>query len=193
MAARITSEKFCCDFCHQADHIVCRQKGRGRLSGEQIALYLAARISRAGDAMPALARAGWAIRRLLDTHHVHEGGLPEFLERTAAVDGEIQQYVDRPQGAEFVALADLFWSRLSDLDASHPITRAGFAWDLWQKLDLSGETARIEGGSGRCKDRHPHDRGSAKPARFRVSAAGRRAKLRDGCRTVAPVLHRRRK
>ncbi len=123
----------------------------GRLSGEQIALYLAARFNRAGDAMPALARAGWAMRRLLDTHRVldahgvHTGRLAEFLGRTAVADGDTQYHVDRPQGEEFAALETLFWAQLSELHASHPITRAALAWDLWQKLGLSGEAARIEG------------------------------------------------
>lgn len=117
-----------------------------RLTEDRIALYLAARITRARDQMPAFARAGWAHRRLMDRQEVASGGLAAFLGRTLVNNPAAQPLpVDRPQGAEFAALEAQFWAGLSDLDDSHPITRAGFAWQLWARLALSGETARIEG------------------------------------------------
>jgi len=117
----------------------------GGLSAEQIALYLAARISRAGDNAPAMARAAWAMRRLLDPRKMRTGGLAEFLGRGSVADDEIQRHINRPQGEEFAALETLFWAQLSELHASHPITRAAFSWHLWQQMGLSGETAWIEG------------------------------------------------
>ena len=116
-----------------------------RLTEDRIALYLAARISQARDQMPAFERANWAYRRLTDRQSVIPGQLAAFLGRTP-VDAPAEHLpVDRPQGTEFAALEAEFWASLSDMSHSHPITRAGFAWQLWNRLDLSGETNRIEG------------------------------------------------
>ncbi|MFV2054160.1 hypothetical protein [Aliiroseovarius sp. YM-037] len=116
-----------------------------RLSADRIALYLAARITRAGDDMPAFARAGWAMRRLSDGQPISTDGLADLLGRATLDDATARDLVDRPQGAEFAALEERFWSSLSDLAESHPITRGAYAWHLWHQLDLSGEAARIEG------------------------------------------------
>lgn len=122
-----------------------------RLSADRIALYLAARITRAGDDMPAFARAGWAMRRLSDGQPVNRGGLADLLGRAPLEDPDSRKLVDRPLGAEFAALEDRFWSALSDLADSHPITRGAYAWHLWHQLDLSGEVARIEGAVAAAK------------------------------------------
>ena len=117
-----------------------------RLTEDRIALYLAARLSRARDQMPAFARAGWAHRRLLDRQEAAPGQLAAFLGRTLITGPAMPPLpADRPQGAAFAALEEQFWAEMSDLTNSHPITRAGFAWQLWNRLELSGETARIEG------------------------------------------------
>ncbi|MGJ5620602.1 MarR family transcriptional regulator [Sulfitobacter sp. MF3-043] len=117
-----------------------------RLTEDRIALYLAARISHARDQMPAFERASWAYRRLTDRQEARPGQLADFLGRTPVKAPAADPLpVDRPQGTEFAALEAEFWDGLSDMSDSHPITRAGFAWQLWSRLDLSGETNRIEG------------------------------------------------
>lgn len=116
-----------------------------RLTEDRIALYLAARITRAADDMPGFARAGWAMRRLLDGAPPVPGSLGDFLGRGWVEGNPESQLIDRPQGVEFAALEQEFWAGLSELDKCHPLTRAGVSWLLWQRLDLSGDANRIEG------------------------------------------------
>ncbi|MCK0103905.1 hypothetical protein [Pseudohalocynthiibacter sp. F2068] len=137
-----------------------------RLTEDRIALFLAARITRAGSDIAGFARAGWAHRRLLDGQGALPGELGEFLGRVPVPEVAPRDLIERPQGAEFAALEDRFWAALAEMQENHPITRAAYAWALWHRFDLSGDTARIEGAVVVSKIGAENSRGGARFLQF---------------------------
>ena len=95
------------------------------LGPEKTALYRAPRLAGADEAQ-VLARASWAVRRLLGrgpAAEVDPRGFPGRTGVTAAQDPE----ADRPVGVELNALCEVPRAHHDQLGAAHAMTRAGIA------------------------------------------------------------------
>ena len=107
-----------------------------RIGPDRLALWVSLRLSGVQDDTTALARAGWAVRRLT-AGAGPEGDLPAFLDRrdpeTMAEGAE--PFADRAGG-----WLDLM-AQASDL---HPITRAGLGFHLWSLAGLGQHGDRME-------------------------------------------------
>lgn len=114
------------------------------LSADRLVLHDVLRVSMVADGHRDLATARWAFRRLgggPGPLSGGAGGLLAFLGRHAA-DTEAEglaEFSERPSGESFTALADRWTAALDD--GLHPITRAGLARALWDRLGLSGGSA----------------------------------------------------
>lgn len=107
-----------------------------RVSSDRLALWISMRLSGAQDDPEALARIGWAVRRLT-------GGpgpkvdLAAFLDRRDPenIEGSAERFEDRAGGwlAVMTAAANL-----------HPITRACMGFHLWSLAGLGRHGDRIE-------------------------------------------------
>jgi hypothetical protein len=106
------------------------------LGPEQIALY---RVLRSGshDAARDLARAAWAVRRLISGGGAHGAGGPltglhAFLGRTPVSQPCRPLGQEQAVGAELEAVNGQWLAALSGMKACHPLTRAGFAFAFWR-------------------------------------------------------------
>ncbi|MDD7972247.1 hypothetical protein [Roseinatronobacter alkalisoli] len=100
----------------------------GRVAPDRLALWVALRVSGVQDDTQALARLGWAVRRL-GGGPGPEAGLPEFLGRHDAVttDDAAGLFTERA-GA---------WEQLMKSAAHlHPVTRACMGYHLWALAGL---------------------------------------------------------
>lgn len=101
------------------------------VGADQIALYRTLRIA-SGDQAQVLARASWAVRRLLAGTHPRRDGLHEFLGRVE-VDAPMQvPGGERPLGGELVALSDQWAHALERFSDCHALTRAAFGFAVWR-------------------------------------------------------------
>lgn len=104
-----------------------------RLSGERIGLWAALRIGSIEDTEQALARAGWALRRL-SGGPPPGAGLAAFLER-AGEASDPGSGADLPNG-EAGTLADLA-DLLAQTEGLHPVVQGAFLFHAWRALDPS--------------------------------------------------------
>lgn len=107
-----------------------------RVGADRLALWLALRLSGAQEDAGALARVGWAVRRLTGGPGPADG-LAAFLDRrdpdSAAPDAD--RFADRAEG----------WSEvLAQAGELHPISRACMGFHLWNLAGLSQRGDRIE-------------------------------------------------
>jgi hypothetical protein len=99
-----------------------------RISADRLALWMALRLSGAQDDTSALARIGWAVRRLSGGPGP-ETNLADFLDRRDPVD--IADVTER-----FADRADSWLDLMSAAGNLHPITRACLGFHLWALAGL---------------------------------------------------------
>ncbi|MFT4151329.1 MAG: helix-turn-helix domain-containing protein [Paracoccaceae bacterium] len=141
-----------------------------RVTSDRLALWVALRLSGVQDDSVALARMGWAMRRLTQGP-MPEAGLMEFL-------GRHDHGHDRPEGSE--PLADRVESWLAVMRAArglHPLTRACLGFHLWPMAALGPEGDRLEAAVTAARIAAEDCRGGAF---FVPLASGGSAGLRDG-------------
>lgn len=97
-----------------------------RLSAERLGLWVTLRVGSTEDTEQALARSGWAVRRLTSGLAPAEG-LAGFLERLDLGEGEA--------GLDLTATADLA-EVLASVDGLHPVTQAAVAFQAWRVLGV---------------------------------------------------------
>ena len=142
-----------------------------RVSPDRLALWIALRLSGAQEDTAALARVGWAVRRLTGGPGP-EAGLADFLGRrdpeTIAEDAE--RFADR---------ADAWLDLITASRHLHPITRACLGFHLWTLAGLGQHDDRMEAAvtAGRIA-------GEGKGAVFAPLAMGGAGGLRAGGRPV---------
>ncbi|HDR27174.1 hypothetical protein, partial [Rhodovulum sp.] len=115
----------------------------GPAGREEIARHLAQALP-ADRHRPDIARAAWAVRRLLAApgppgelraflglHRVDSAALPEDLQ-------------PRPVGSDFDLAAAAFQHGMGALAPAHPLTRAAWGFELWHRAGLSAEGAVAE-------------------------------------------------
>ena len=107
-----------------------------RISQDRLALWISLRLSGVQDDTAALARVGWAIRRLTGGPGP-EQDLSAFLDRRDPenISDETEPFVDRASG-----WLDLM-GQATDL---HPITRACAGFHLWRLAGLGQHDDRLE-------------------------------------------------
>jgi hypothetical protein len=105
-----------------------------RIGADRLALWLALRLSGVQDDTAALARVGWAVRRLTGGPGP-EVDLSAFLDRRDPGNPLDETLADRAGGwlALMAGAVDL-----------HPITRAGMGFHLWEVAGLGQPGSRIE-------------------------------------------------
>lgn len=107
-----------------------------RVSADRLALWVSMRLSGAQDDPNALARVGWAVRRLTGGPGP-KGDLAAFLDRRDpdSIEDSAERFEDRAGGwlDVMAAAADL-----------HPITRACMGFHLWNLAGLGGHGHQIE-------------------------------------------------
>lgn len=127
----------------EAEALVRLSGGRMPVGG--VALFEAGRAMAGDDGSAAMLSAQWAFRRLRAGRVPDALDLPDFLGRTLSDAGGLGDMAQRPEGAEFAALADE-WAHLTGRVGAHPITRAASAFHIWTVLGLSGPEDRTEAG-----------------------------------------------
>ena len=107
-----------------------------RVSSDRLALWISMRLSGAQDDPNALARVGWAVRRLT-SGPAPEADLPAFLDRRDPenIEDSTERFADRAGGWLDVMAA------AGDL---HPITRACMGFHLWGLAGLGQHGDQIE-------------------------------------------------
>ncbi len=107
------------------------------LAPEKIALYRALRLA-GGDEAQALARAGWAIRRLVGQGPLAPEGLRVFLGRAEVAGAQNPDpEAGQPVGEELNALDVEFRAHHDQLDACHEMTRAACDLAFWRREGLT--------------------------------------------------------
>lgn len=109
-----------------------------RITADRLALWIALRLSGVQEDAAALARVGWAVRRLSGGPGP-EGGLPEFLGRH-----DPSQEITDPYGDPFAGRADSWQALMRSGAALHPITRACMGFHLWALAGLGQQGDRLE-------------------------------------------------
>ena len=107
-----------------------------RVSSDRLALWISMRLSGAQDDPNALARVGWAVRRLT-------GGPGPVADLAAFLDRRDPEHIEK--GAE--RLKDRAGAWLDVMAAArglHPITRACMGFHLWNLAGLGGHGERVE-------------------------------------------------
>ena len=107
-----------------------------RVSSDRLALWISMRLSGAQDDSNALARVGWAVRRLT-------GGPGPVADLAAFLDRRDPEHIEK--GAE--RLKDRAGAWLDVMAAArglHPITRACMGFHLWNLAGLGGHGDRVE-------------------------------------------------
>jgi hypothetical protein len=113
---------------------VLRDEGEW-LAPEQIALYRVLRVVSDDTAQP-LARASWAVRRLLSgatEGHDLPGDLAQFLGRAPVPDPQRITTGERPVVTELDALSERLRAADGALTACHPFTRAAHGFAMWRR------------------------------------------------------------
>lgn len=107
-----------------------------RIGGDRLALWVSLRLSGVQDDAAALARVGWAVRRLTGGPGP-EVDLPAFLDRRDPenLDDEAEPFADRAGG---------WLDLMSQADDLHPITRACMGFHLWILAGLGQHGNRME-------------------------------------------------
>lgn len=107
-----------------------------RISQDRLALWISLRLSGVQDDTTALARVGWAVRRLTGGPGP-EQDLAAFLDRRDPenLGDETEPFVDRASG----------WLNLMGQAADlHPITRAAMGFHLWRLVGLGQHGDQLE-------------------------------------------------
>lgn len=152
-----------------------------RIGPDRLALWIALRLSGVQDDTAALARVGWAVRRLTGGPGP-EPDLSAFLDRRDPknLGEEAEPFVD-PAGSWLELMA-----RAADL---HPITRASLGFHLWSlaglgqhgdRMEAAVTAARIAASEGRGAVFAPLAMGGAGGLRAGGSPADRLARWLDG-------------
>ena len=107
-----------------------------RVSSDRLALWIALRLSGAQDDAAALARVGWAVRRLTGGPQP-EIGLADFLDRRdpGTNPDDSERFTDR---------ADAWLDLMNAARHLHPITRACVGFHLWNLAGLGQSGNRVE-------------------------------------------------
>ena len=139
-----------------------------RVTPDRLALWIALRLSGAQEDTGALARAGWAVRRLTGGIGP-EQSLSDFLGRhdPETLDTDAERFADRADG----------WRDLmAEAGALHSISRACMGYHLWSLAGLGGHDDRMEAAvtAGRMAA------SEAKAAVFAPLAMGGAGSLRAG-------------
>lgn len=121
-----------------------------RVGAEQLALWQALHLAGVQPEPQALARAGWAFRRLSGGPGP-EAGLAAFLARHEVRDPDNREPGTRAllSDPEAGLLSDQIatWAEaMAEAEALHPVTRAGLGFQLWALAGLSGPAGVIEAG-----------------------------------------------
>jgi len=109
-----------------------------RITADRLALWIALRLSGVQEDAAALARVGWAVRRLTGGPGPG-GGLSEFLGRHDPTQDTIDPHAD-----PFADRADSWQALLLSGAALHPITRACMGFHLWALAGLGQQGDRLE-------------------------------------------------
>lgn len=109
-----------------------------RIAADRLALWIALRLSGVQEDAAALARVGWAVRRLSGGPGP-EGGLPAFLGRH-----DPTQETDDPYGDPFAGRADSWQALMQSGGTLHPVTRACMGFHLWALAGLGQTGDRLE-------------------------------------------------
>ena len=153
----------------------------GRIGPDRLALWMSLRLSGVQDDATALARVGWAARRLTGGP-APEASLADFLDRRDPehMQDEAESFADRAGGwLELMASA-------RDL---HPITRACMGYHLWSlaglgqngdRMEAAVTAARIAAGEGRGTIFAPVAMGGAGALRAGGPPAHRLVRWLDG-------------
>ncbi|GGE27246.1 hypothetical protein SAMN05421774_11316 [Gemmobacter megaterium] len=152
-----------------------------RISQDRLALWISLRLSGVQDDTAALARVGWAVRRLTGGPGP-EQDLAAFLDRRDPenISDETEPFVDRASG-----WLDLM-GQATDL---HPITRACAGFHLWRlaglgqhgdQMEAAVVAARIAASEGRGAVFAPLAMGGAEGLRAGGSPSDRLARWLDG-------------
>lgn len=161
-----------------------------RIGPDRLALWLSLRLSGVQDSTTALARVGWAVRRLTGGPGP-EIDLSAFLDRRdpEALGDEAEPFADRAGG----------WLDLMAQGADlHPITRACMGFHLWSlaglgdRMEAAVTAARIGASEGKGAVFAPMAMGGAGGLRAGGLPTGRLARWLDGmevaCRTAMRTL-----
>ena len=155
------------------------------ISQDRLALWISLRLSGVQDDTAALARVGWAIRRLTGGPGP-EQDLSAFLDRRDPenLSDETEPFVDRASG----------WLELMGQAADlHPITRACAGFHLWRlaglgqhddRMEAAVAAARIAASDGRGAVFTPLAMGGAGGLRSGGSPADRLSRWLDGMETA---------
>ena len=157
-----------------------------RISPDRLALWTALRLSGVQDNTAALARVGWAVRRLTGGPGP-EPDLSAFLDRRdpGNLNAEAEPFADRAGG-----WLDLM-AGAADL---HPVTRAGMGFHLWglaglgqhgDRMEAAVTAARIAASDGAGAIFAPLAMGGAGGLRAAGSPADRLARWLDGMETAS--------
>ena len=136
-----------------------------RVAPERLALWLSLRLAGAQEDAQALARAGWAMRRLSGGPGPEEG-LQAFLGRH-----------EPGQGAEPLGERIESWqSVMAHADGLHPLVRAAFGFHLWPMAGLGHQGERLEAAVTAARLAAIECRGGAIFAPLSLPGAGRGSK-----------------
>lgn len=156
-----------------------------RIGPDRLALWISLRLSGVQDDTAALARVGWAVRRLTGGPGP-EPDLSAFLDRRDPenLGHEAEPFADRAGGWLYLM------AQASDL---HPITRACMGFHLWSlsglgthgdRMEATVTAARIAASEGRGSIFAPLAMGGAGGLRAGGSLADRHARWLDGMQTA---------
>ncbi len=109
-----------------------------RITADRLALWIALRLSGVQEDAAALARVGWAVRRLSGGPGP-EADLPEFLGRHDPEQDTIDPFADPLAGR-----ADSWQAMMLSGATLHPITRACMGFHLWALAGLGQQDDRLE-------------------------------------------------
>lgn len=107
-----------------------------RVGPDRLALWLSLRLSGVQDDASALARVGWAVRRLTGGPGP-EADLAAFLDRRdrAELAGNAEPFAERAEG---------WLDQIGDAAELHPITRACMGFHLWPRAGLGSHPGSVE-------------------------------------------------
>lgn len=154
-----------------------------RITPDRLALWTALRLSGVQEDTAALARAGWAVRRLTGGP-APEAGLADFLGRH---DPEYPQ----DEADRFTDRADSWLTLMGAARALHPITRACMGYHIWALAGLGQQGDRIEAAVTAARIAAPIAAGDGQGAVFAPLVMGGAGGLRAGGRPadrLAPWL-----
>lgn len=125
-----------------------------RLALDRLALWIALRIGSTDDTEQALARAGWAVRRLSGGVGPEEG-LAAFLDRPETAEEPAQEAAQGPEPGALATLLDL----LAGADRLHPVTQGALVFHAWRMLGApwsrDGEAAVLAARHAALMSRRP--------------------------------------